>query len=213
MIERIEQGKLLTILLTVFAIEWVLLAIEPYYRSDWLLENVLVFLCFGLLVLARKHVVFSNNSYLLIFIFLFLHEIGAHYTYSEVPYDKWVNYLSGYTFNELAGWERNHFDRLIHFLYGLLLVYPVRELFVQLAKLKGFWSYFFPYMVMAASSVFYEQIEWAAAEIFGGELGMAYLGTQGDIWDGHKDMGLASLGALIAICWCAYTNSRKQVES
>lgn len=213
MIERIEQGKLLTILLTVFAIEWVLLAIEPYYRSDWLLENVLVFLCFGLLVLARKHVVFSNNSYLLIFIFLFLHEIGAHYTYSEVPYDKWFNYLSGYTFNELAGWERNHFDRLIHFLYGLLLVYPVRELFVQLAKLKGFWSYFFPYMVMAASSVFYEQIEWAAAEIFGGELGMAYLGTQGDIWDGHKDMGLASLGALIAICWCAYTNSRKQVES
>ena len=213
MFERIEQGKLYTILLTVFAFEWVLLAIEPYYRSDWLLENVLVFLSFGLLVLARKHVVFSNNSYLLIFTFLFLHEIGAHYTYSEVPYDKWVNYLSGYTFNELAGWERNHFDRLIHFLYGLLLVIPVRELFVQLAQLKGFWSYFFPYMVMAASSVFYEQIEWAAAEIFGGELGMAYLGTQGDIWDGHKDMGLASLGALIAICWCAYINSRKKIKS
>lgn len=213
MFERIEQGKLYTILLTVFAFEWVLLAIEPYYRSDWLLENVLVFLSFGLLVLARKHVVFSNNSYLLIFTFLFLHEIGAHYTYSEVPYDKWVNYLSGYTFNELAGWERNHFDRLIHFLYGLLLVIPVRELFVQLAQLKGFWSYFFPYMVMAASSVFYEQIEWAAAEIFGGELGMAYLGTQGDIWDGHKDMGLASLGALIAICWYAYINSRKKIKS
>ena len=213
MFERIEQGKLYTILLTVFAFEWVLLAIEPYYRSDWLLENVLVFLSFGLLVLARKHVVFSNNSYLLIFTFLFLHEIGAHYTYSEVPYDKWVNYLSGYTLNELAGWERNHFDRLIHFLYGLLLVIPVRELFVQLAQLKGFWSYFFPYMVMAASSVFYEQIEWAAAEIFGGELGMAYLGTQGDIWDGHKDMGLASLGALIAICWYAYINSRKKIKS
>lgn len=210
MFENIDQSRLVKILQTIFVLEWVILAIEPYYRSDWLLENILVILFIGLLMLARRHVVFSNTSYILIFIFLFLHEIGAHYTYSEVPYDKWFSYINGYTFNDLVGWERNHFDRLVHFLYGFLLVHPVRELFVQLAKLRGFWSYFFPYMVIAASSVFYEQIEWAAAEIFGGELGMAYLGTQGDVWDGHKDMGLASLGAFISICGYAYLNRSKQ---
>lgn len=210
MFENIDQSRLVKILQTIFVLEWVILAIEPYYRSDWLLENILVILFIGLLMLARRHVVFSNTSYILIFIFLFLHEIGAHYTYSEVPYDKWFSYINGYTFNDLVGWERNHFDRLVHFLYGFLLVHPVRELFVQLAQLRGFWSYFFPYMVIAASSVFYEQIEWAAAEIFGGELGMAYLGTQGDVWDGHKDMGLASLGAFISICGYAYLNRSKQ---
>ncbi|MGD9391224.1 MAG: DUF2238 domain-containing protein, partial [Thioalkalispiraceae bacterium] len=183
------------------------------YRSDWLLENVLVFVFFALMWQARKHVRFSNLSYLLMFIFLFLHEIGSHYTYAEVPYDAWFQSLTGHTFNALVGWERNHFDRVIHFLYGVLLMYPVREFFVQLARLNGFWSYFFPFMAMAASSVFYEQIEWAAAEIFGGELGMAYLGTQGDIWDGHKDMGLASLGALLAISWCAYLDRRKQAAT
>ena len=56
----------------------------------------------------------------------------------------------------------------------------------------------------------FELIEWAAAEFFGGDLGVAYLGTQGDIWDAHKDMGLASLGALIAMCITALLNSYLQ---
>jgi len=208
-----EQRKLLRILIIVFSIIWLSLAINPYYRSDWLLENVLVFLFVGLMVLARRHVNFSNCSYILIFIFLFLHELGAHYTYAEVPYDVWFKNISGYTFNELVGWERNNFDRLVHFLYGFLLIYPVREMFVQLAQLKAFWSYFFPYMVITASALFYEQIEWAAAEIFGGELGMAYLGTQGDIWDGHKDMGLATLGAFISVLYLYYRETKKQKQT
>ncbi|MCW9028127.1 MAG: DUF2238 domain-containing protein, partial [Kangiella sp.] len=51
-------------------------------------------------------------------------------------------------------------------------------------------------------------IEWGAAMVFGGDLGAAYLGTQGDVWDAHKDMALAGLGALITMCVIAFINAR-----
>jgi putative membrane protein len=89
-----------------------------------------------------------------------------------------------------------------------LLYTTFREITVQRARLEGFWSYFLPYTFIVSTTVLYEQIEWAAAEIFGGELGMAYLGTQGDVWDGHKDMGLASLGALLTLCWCVWWHKK-----
>lgn len=207
-IEMFEQRRLVLWLLMLFTLEWIVLAISPYYRSDWLLENVLVAIYFPLIIWLRRHVQFSNLSYLLMFIFLLLHEIGAHYTYAEVPYDSWLNRLTGIRLNEVMGWQRNHFDRLVHFLYGLLLYLPFREIFVQRARLTGGWGFFFPYVFIVSTTVLYEQIEWAAAEIFGGELGMAYLGIQGDIWDGHKDMGLASLGALCALCLGVWHNRR-----
>ncbi len=97
------------------------------------------------------------------------------------------------------GWDRNHFDRLVHFLYGLLMAYPFREIYCRIAYGKGFWGYFFPLLFTIAASVIFELFEWAAAEVFGGDLGVAYLGTQGDIWDAQKDMALASLGAFIAM--------------
>ena len=208
MLDDIEQNKLIKTLLIIFTLEWLILAIEPNYRSDWLLENVLVFLYFPIMIALRKKVVFSNLSYLMMFVFMCLHIIGAHYTYAEVPYDEWVKSITGFTINGVIGFERNHFDRLVHFLYGALLYIPFREIFVQRAGLTGFWSYFFPYMVIVSSTVLYEQIEWAAAEIFGGDLGIAYLGTQGDVWDGHKDMGLASIGALLTLWWCVNHDKR-----
>ena len=202
MLNDIEQHRLVKTLLIIFAVEWLLLAISPHYRSDWALENVLVVIYFPVMIALRKRVTFSNLSYLLMFIFLFLHVIGAHYTYAEVPYDQWFKTMTGNTLNGLIGFERNHFDRLVHFLYGILFYIPFREIVVQRTRLEGFWSYFLPYTFIVSTTVLYEQIEWAAAEIFGGELGMAYLGTQGDVWDGHKDMGLASLGAFIILLWC-----------
>ena len=189
-----------TILLVLFLIEFIVLAIEPHHRSDWLLENVLVVIFLALLALSYKKFPLSKVSYTLIFIFLCLHEIGSHYTYAEVPYDQFLLSHFGFSLNEYMGWERNHFDRLVHFSYGLLLAYPVREFYFRVAATKGFWGYFFPLDLVMATSMIYELIEWGAAEFFGGELGMAYLGTQGDVWDAHKDMLLATCGALIAMC-------------
>lgn len=198
------------LLLAVFGIYWTALAIKPLYRHDWMLENALLIPAFALLIWGWRHRLFSRVSHTLIFLFLCLHEIGAHYTYSLVPYDEWWKALTGGTFNELMGWERNHFDRLLHFLYGLLIAYPFREIFMRVAQVRGFWAYFLPLDIMLSTSGLFEMIEWAAASVFGGELGDAYVGTQGDIWDAQKDMALATLGALIAMILTALINGRYQ---
>ena len=87
----------------------------------------------------------------------------------------------------------------MHFCYGLMLAYPVREMFLRVVMVRGFWGYFLPLDATMSTSMMFELFEWLAAEMFGGDLGAAYLGTQGDVWDAHKDMALASLGALIAM--------------
>lgn len=190
----------------IFLVLWVFLAINPSNRHDWMLENVLVIIMLAVLALTARKLPFSTISYTLMFVFLCIHEIGAHYTYAEVPYDEWFQSLFGRKLNDIMGWERNHFDRLVHFSYGLLLAYPIREIFHRVAKVQGFWGYFLPLDVTMSSSMLFELIEWGAAELFGGELGQAYLGTQGDVWDAHKDMGLASLGAVLAMMITAGIN-------
>jgi putative membrane protein len=178
---------------------WALSAINPKHPADWLLENALTIIFAVVFLATWRRFCFSPLTHVLLFLFLTLHAIGSHYTYAEVPYDQWSLALFGFSINEVFGFERNHFDRLVHFSYGLLLAYPAREALVRWAGLTGFWSYFIPLDLTMSTSMLYELIEWGAAELFGGELGQAYLGTQGDVWDAHKDMALASLGALIAI--------------
>lgn len=206
----IPHRRYLLILGALFGLWWVVLAIAPLHRSPWLLENALALVAVVLLAMFHRQLLFSRVSYTLIFIFMCLHQVGAHYSYSEVPYDVWFQKLSGRTFNSLAGWERNHFDRVVHFSYGLLLAYPVREIFLRVVNVRGFWGYFLPLDLTMSTSMLFELLEWAVATAFGGELGHAYLGTQGDEWDAHKDMALASLGAVIAMCITAAINGRLQ---
>jgi putative membrane protein len=199
MLRDIPPGRYVAILGVLFLALAIPLGIAPWHRADWLLENVLVALALAVLVWTYRRCPLSRISYTLICLFLCLHEVGSHYTYAEVPYDEWWRSLTGRSFHAMFGWERNHFDRLVHFLYGFLLAYPLRELFLRIADVRGFWGYFLPLDFTMSTSMLYELIEWAAAEFFGGELGAAYLGTQGDVWDAHKDMALASLGAILAM--------------
>jgi len=196
------------LLLGLLALLQIVCGIGPHDRADWVLENSLLWAAVALLVWTRRKLPLSRVSYTLIFVFLCLHTIGAHYTYSLVPYDAWLTSLTGEA--GLLGSGRNHFDRLVHFAYGLLLTYPVREVFLRVALVRGFWGYYLPLDVTMATSMIYELIEWGAAEILGGELGTAYLGTQGDPWDAQKDMALATLGGLIAMLVTAGLNWRYQ---
>jgi putative membrane protein len=209
----IRHRHYLLILAVLFGIWWVALAIHPWHRSDWLLENALALAAVGLLAGFHRRLLFSRVSYTLIFVFMCLHQVGAHYTYSEVPYDVWFQHLTGRTFNSLVGWERNNFDRVVHFSYGLLLAYPVREIFLRVVNVRGFWGYFLPLDLTMSTSMLYELVEWATAAAFGGELGRAYFGTQGNEWDAHKDMALASLGAVIAMSITAAINWRSSATS
>jgi len=206
----IPHRRYLLVLAILFGIWWIALGISPRERGPWLLENLLAIVVVIFLGLFHRRLLFSRVSYTLIFLFMCLHQVGAHYSYAEVPYDAWFERLTGSTFNDLVGWERNNFDRVVHFSYGLLLAYPVREMFLRVADVRGFWGYFLPLDLTMSTSALFELIEWGAAEVFGGDLGQAYLGTQGDVWDAHKDMALASAGALVAMLVTYAINRRYQ---
>jgi putative membrane protein len=180
------------VLLVLFGVWFVAWGIAPSYREDWLLENLLVFGAVPALVWGRSRLRFSNRAYLCLFVFFCLHEVGAHYTYSEVPYREWLP--------ALAVSARNHYDRLVHFAYGLLVTPALFEVFRAYAPARAAWRWLLPATSMFGHSVIYEGIEWAAAELFGGDLGAAYLGTQGDEWDAQKDMALAALGTTLSLC-------------
>ena len=193
-------------LLGLFLVYWAAWAFRPVDRHDWLLENALTVVFVAGLVWTYRRFPLSNVSYTLVFLYLCLHTVGAHYTYSLVPYDKWFRAVSGTTLSDLTGWKRNHFDRLVHFCFGFLLAYPIREVFCRVADARGFWGYYLPLDVTMSLSMVYELVEWAVAAVFGGDLGQAYLGTQGDEWDAHKDMALASVGGLITMTVVALVN-------
>jgi putative membrane protein len=194
-------------LLLIFLVLFVALGLAPWYRSDWILENVIVFVGVPVLVLSYRNLPLSKISYSCVFVFLCLHEVGAHYTYAEVPYDVFFEGIFGRGLNEILGWQRNHFDRVVHFLWGLLLTYPIREVVIRVSQARGFWGYLLPFLVVVSTSTLFELFEWVAALVFGGDLGVAYLGTQGDVWDAQKDMSLALVGSLIATTVTASINA------
>ena len=185
-------------LLGIFLLGWIWSAINPKLPEDWLLENYLLFVFVPLIVFSGWYVRLSNVSYTLLTVFLLLHVVGAHYTYSEVPF--------GYTLQEWFGASRNMYDRVVHFSFGLLIAYPIREAFLRVARVKGLWGFYLPFDVTLAFSAAYEIIEWLAAARVSPEAGLAFLGSQGDIWDAQKDMLAAGTGAALAMLIVALIN-------
>ncbi|WP_440221956.1 DUF2238 domain-containing protein [Dokdonella sp. MW10] len=185
-------------LLAIFAIVLVALGLSPAIREDWLLENALVVVALAWLAWGWRHQRLSNGAYVLLFAFALFHEVGAHYQYSDVPYDAWFAAVSGgRSLDAMLGFERNHYDRLVHFLYGLLLTPVAAEVILRRVAMPPAWRFVLPVTFMMSHALVYELVEWAAASVFSEGLGEAYLGTQGDTWDAQKDMALATLGSLI----------------
>lgn len=198
-LRAIPRGRFASILLGLFGLVLLRSAVGAHSGSTWLLENSPVAVGIFALLASYRRMPLSRISYTLIFVFFCLHEIGAHWTYARVPYDDWFRSITGVTLNSRLGFTRNHFDRLVHFSYGFLMAYPVREVFLRVANVRGFWGYFLPLDFTMSTSMFYEVLEWATAMVVGSTAGNDYLGSQGDVWDSQKDMALASLGALLAM--------------
>ena len=178
-------------LLLCYGLLWTWLAIAPVNRRDWLLENLLAFALVVLLTLTYRRFQLSTLSYCLMTFFMTLHAVGAHYTYAEVPLGFWLQ--------DLWSLSRNPFDRIVHFAYGALLAYPVREILMRLADVRGLWSYSLAVSMILTQSGLFEIIESIVAALVSPELGNAYLGTQGDEWDAQKDMAAALGGAVLAM--------------
>ena len=180
----------LKIFLAVFTIVWADSLIGTTDLANWFLENALVFIAgFALIFTYKKHQ-FSDLSYLLICVYLCLHVYGSKHTYAENPFGYWLQ--------EALGTGRNHYDRIVHFSFGFLLAYPMREMFLKGFKFKRWVAWLLPIEITLSVSGFYELIEWAVAEIMFPAQGAAYLGSQGDVWDAQKDIFLAFMGAILA---------------
>ena len=181
-----------------YILVWVIMAINPKYPDDWLLENILVFIFFPFVVFMDFKHQYSLLSIIFLLIFASLHSLGSHYTYAE------MEHFNGIT--ELFGFERNHFDRLVHFLFGLLLFRILFEMITSgIQSVKT--ALLFTFTMVVTISTLYEMLEWLAVIVLHPELGSAFLGTQGDVWDAHKDTLAAMIGALLNIAF--YSNYKK----
>lgn len=187
---RAGPPRLLQWLLASYLIVWSVLAVAPVDRQDWLLENILAVTAVSVLIVTYRRFAFSDVSYLFITAFLMLHAVGAHYTYAKVPLGFWMK--------EAFDLSRNHFDRIVHFSFGLLLAYPSYDVFLRSAGLRQGWALCMTVMMVTSVSGLFEVIESWVAQLVSPELGDAYLGTQGDVWDAQKDMTMAILGATLA---------------
>jgi putative membrane protein len=162
------------------------------YPADWWLEHLVVFAAAaGVAVAWRRGFVFSERSLLCMALLGALHAYGAHYTYSETPLGDLVR--------DHFGLARNHYDRAVHFAFGLLMALPLREIALRSVRARGGWSYVLPAVGALAISTSYELLESWAARVAAPDLGIAYLGTQGDVWDAQKDTTAALAGAVLAL--------------
>ncbi|WP_025542420.1 DUF2238 domain-containing protein [Vibrio parahaemolyticus] len=176
--------------LTIFyAIVFLFSALEPSSRAVWFAEIIpAIGILIAIWAISIRYQ-FSNTAYLLMFIWLCLHTIGAKYTFAEVPFD-W--------FNNLIGSERNNFDRVAHFAIGLY-AYPIAEYLIRNKKFNPTFSCWFALFAIMSLAAGYEIIEWWYAELAGGDEGIAFLGSQGDIWDAQKDMSCDTTGAILSL--------------
>ncbi len=181
----------LHVLCGLFSIAWIMSAVHPIMAEDWWLENMLVFLFVGTLIASYRWLPFSQLSYVMIFVYLCMHEWGAHHKYADVPIGEWAKHVFHTT--------RNDYDRVVHCAFGLLLYYPQREMLIRKAKVSWGWALILPVVLILGYGAGYEIIEAVAAALLSPDAGDAFLGLQGDPWDTHKDMFMAFAGAVIAM--------------
>ncbi len=175
-------------LLVVYVVEFIVLAIHPYDRAVWKTENLTVLpIVVILIILYIRNIRFSNISYFLMSILIYMHTIGGHYTFVLVPFDWFDNFF---------GFQRNMYDRVAHATVGLY-AYPMIEALIKYKVVNKKWfAYVSAFAIIPAIAAIYEIFEWYYAVSADPSAGIAVLGSQGDIWDAQKDMLMDTLGGL-----------------
>lgn len=185
--------------LVVFLLLWAASCIRVPYPEYLLLQHGPTLLAVITLMVVQNWLNVSRLSYTLILAFLSLHLVGGRYLYSYVPYDDWFEPLLSFRITDRFGFARNHYDRLVHFCFGLLIVIPTWRFARRLVGTNGWWSAVFAFAVIIAASAVYEVAEWAIAVTQPPDLAESYNGQQGDVWDPQRDMALAGLGGLVSL--------------
>lgn len=166
-------------------------AIRPYDTFTWFLEVLPAIIGLVVLAVTRKSFPLTTLAYVLVLAHCIILMIGGHYTYAQVPLFDWLA--------EVFGWQRNHYDKLGHFVQGFIPAVLAREILLRKAVVNGRgWLNFLVVCFCLAFSAFYELIEWLMAMLTG-TAADAFLGTQGYVWDTQSDMALALLGAVLSL--------------
>ncbi len=177
-------------LLIVVAVFFIWSAIYPHDYFTWFLEVFPVLIAMPLLVMTRNTFPLTKLVYGLIAVHMVILLVGGHYTYAEMPLFSWLR--------DYYDWGRNYYDRLGHVAQGFVPAMVAREILLRTSPLRpGKWLFFIVVCVCLAMSAFYEFIEWWVALASGSDA-VAFLATQGDVWDTQWDMFLAFSGAIFA---------------
>lgn len=196
-----SNQKFILGLLGIYAVLFTALAFNPIDRATWLVENLTVWIIIAFIaVLYFYGIRFSRLSYLFASVLIFLHTIGGHFTFALVPFD---------FITDLFGFERNHYDRIAHFTVGFYAFPIVEWLASKKLVANKFLLFTYPVFAIATVAMSYELIEWIYAALANPEAGIAYLGSQGDIWDAQKDMLADTLGAIFAVSIFSLVRSPK----
>lgn len=182
------------VLLSVVAVVCIATVVDPSAgRTSWLLEvgpglaGIIV-----LIVLARAGFPMSHMVYFFVFLHMFILIYGGYYTYAETPLGNWAK--------EVFSLSRNHYDRVGHIALGVFPAFIIREGLLRKTPLqRGGWLYFIVISIVLAVAAFWELIEWWVTLLVASDVGIAFLGSQGDIWDAQWDMFLALVGAMVAL--------------
>lgn len=210
-IQRLRTYALPLTMLVVFLIYWVYSGFTANNKIVWIADAAFNLLLLLFLFITFKKHRLSRLSYLLIFLFLILAQIGIRYNYELVPYNEWTMFLFGFHLNDMLGFERDHYDRFVHFCFGLLIYFPVFEVLKDVAGIQHVgWRHFFAFSIINAASAIYEVIEYAGGMVIVGESYLVYQGMQGDMLDPSKDIAMALLGAVFAIAIIMLHNSRRK---
>ena len=166
-----------------------------------MLENLLLIIFGAILSLTYGKANFSSTSHVFIALFVLIHIVGAHYSYAQMPLGLWAK--------DYFGLSRNHYDRVAHGAFGLLLSFPIRELLLRFGGIRGAWGYLLPPALILAVSGIFEILESLVAESVAPGKGVNWLGGQGDEWDAQNDMLAAFVGAVIMMSIVALTHRKK----
>ncbi|MBK9385901.1 MAG: DUF2238 domain-containing protein [Planctomycetes bacterium] len=168
---------------------------SPPFPRYQLLQHLPTLPAWIALLLAARRRTFANSSFAALAALLALHIVGARWTYSFVPYDAWSRELLGWSPEVHFGWTRDHYDRLVHLMFGLLGVAPLAVLLERGGRLSRRAAVLTACSAVLAVSGLYEVFEWLLTITVAPDQAETYNGQQGDAFDAQKDMALAAAGA------------------
>jgi putative membrane protein len=196
--------------ITFYFLILIISSIRPVYPHEMFLQHSVTLLVAGILVYITIKNNLSDKAFLLITGFMIFHIIGARWIYTFTPYDQWIKSLTGFSINSYFGFQRNEYDRLVHFLFGFMMIIPLREIYFRWYNCSGRIATLLAFLSILSLSMVYEVFEWGISVFLSPQDVEAYNGQQGDYWDAQKDMALALLGAILMILLLLVNRKRSE---